>query len=52
MSCGSWIIDSEEIAVCKCGILTDNGNVYYCGDCIRRKESVAMLNNNKARLKK
>lgn len=38
MPCGTWILDSEEIAVCECGVLTDSGNIYYCGDCIRKRE--------------
>lgn len=47
MSCGDWICDSEDIAVVQCGVMTDNGNTYECGDCIRKHESVATFNLNK-----
>ncbi len=43
MGCGDWILDSEDIAVVRCGIMTDNGNIYECGDCIRKHESEATL---------
>jgi hypothetical protein len=43
MGCGGWILDSEDIAVVQCGIITDNGYVYQCGDCIRKSESYVSL---------
>lgn len=43
MGCGEWILDSEDIAVVQCGVTTDNGYTYQCGDCIKTLESHATL---------